>query len=47
MNKKQKKDNKKKNEKDVKISAVRIVDEHGGSIIELVPDYDWDYDLLK
>ena len=41
-NKKQKKDTKKKDYKDIKISAVGIVDEHEGRIIKLVTDGDGD-----
>ena len=46
-NKKQKKDDKKKDNKDLKISAVGMVDEYGGRIIKLFTDSDGDYDLLK
>ena len=45
--KKQKKDDNKKDHKHVKISAVRMVDEYGGRIIELFTDSDRNYDLLK
>ena len=44
---KQKKDNNKTDEKDVKISAIKMVDKYRGRIIELVADGDRDYDLLK
>ena len=46
-NKKQNKDDKTKNDKDVNIAAVGMVDKHGGKIIELVTDSDGDYDWLK
>jgi hypothetical protein len=41
------KDTRKEDKKDVKISAVGMVDEHGGRIIELVTDSEGEYKLLR